>query len=174
MSIGNGYMGMRGNYEENYSGDIYKGFYIVGVWFLDKICVGWWKNGYLEYFGKIFNLVNYIGVRIFIDDVELDLVKCKVEDFYRELDMKNGILNCRFIVNINDKKFEVRVVRFLSIFVKEFVVIKYSIKLLNFNIKIKFVLYLDLNIKNEDLNYDEKFWNGIFLSFLEYKGSIFF
>ena len=28
MSIGNGYMGMRGNYEENYSGDTHKGSYI--------------------------------------------------------------------------------------------------------------------------------------------------
>ncbi len=61
------------------------------------------ENGYPEYFGKIPNSVNYIGVRIFIDDVELDLAKCKVEDFHRELDMKNGILNRRFIVNINDK-----------------------------------------------------------------------
>ncbi|MEZ7089587.1 glycoside hydrolase family 65 protein [Clostridioides difficile] len=172
MSIGNGYMGMRGNYEENYSGDTHKGSYIAGVWFPDKTRVGWWKNGYPEYFGKIPNSVNYIGVRIFIDDVELDLAKCKVEDFYRELDMKNGILNRRFIVNINDKKFEVRVARFLSISVKELAVIKYSIKSLNSNIKIKFVPYLDSNIKNEDSNYEEKFWNGISSSSLEYKGSI--
>ncbi|MBJ8700730.1 hypothetical protein F1306_17610, partial [Clostridioides difficile] len=27
MSIGNGYMGMRGNYEEYYSGDTHKGSY---------------------------------------------------------------------------------------------------------------------------------------------------
>ncbi|MBH7076674.1 glycoside hydrolase family 65 protein, partial [Clostridioides difficile] len=172
MSIGNGYMGMRGNYEENYSGDTHKGSYIAGVWFPDKTRVGWWKNGYPEYFGKIPNSVNYIGVRIFIDDVELDLAKCKVEDFHRELDMKNGILNRRFIVNINDKKFEVRVTRFLSISVKELAVIKYSIKSLNSNTKIKFVPYLDSNIKNEDSNYEEKFWNGISSSSLEYKGSI--
>ncbi len=61
--------------------------------------------------------------------------------------MKNGILNRRFIVNINDKKFEVRVTRFLSISVKELAVIKYSIKSLNSNTKIKFVPYLDSNIK---------------------------
>ena len=40
MSIGNGYMGMRGNYEENYSGDTHKGSYIAGVWFPDKTRVG--------------------------------------------------------------------------------------------------------------------------------------
>ena len=35
-SIGNGYMGMRGTFEEGYSGDTHVGTYIAGVWFPDK------------------------------------------------------------------------------------------------------------------------------------------
>ena len=45
-SLGNGYMGMRGNFEETYTGDSHLGTYIGGVWFPDKTRVGWWKNGY--------------------------------------------------------------------------------------------------------------------------------
>ena len=45
-STGNGYMCMRGNFEEDYSGDTHLGTYIGGVWFPDKTRVGWWKNGY--------------------------------------------------------------------------------------------------------------------------------
>ena len=45
-SIGNGHMGMRGNFEERYSGDSHRGTYLAGVWFPDKTRVGWWKNGY--------------------------------------------------------------------------------------------------------------------------------
>lgn len=45
-SLGNGYMGMRGNFEEGYSGDGHIGTYYAGVWFPDKTRVGWWKNGY--------------------------------------------------------------------------------------------------------------------------------
>ncbi len=41
-STGNGYMGMRGNFEEDYSGDTHLGTYIGGVWFPDKTRVGWW------------------------------------------------------------------------------------------------------------------------------------
>ena len=41
-SIGNGYMGMRGNFEETYSADHHQGTYIAGVWFPDKTRVGWW------------------------------------------------------------------------------------------------------------------------------------
>lgn len=172
MSIGNGYMGMRGNYEENYSGDSHRGSYIAGVWFPDKTRVGWWKNGYPEYFGKIPNSVNYIGIRIFIDDVELDLAKCDVENFYRELDMKNGILRRKFIVNINGKKFEANITRFLSISVKELAVIKYDIKALNSSAKIKFIPYLDSNVKNEDSNYEEEFWNAVSSNSSEYRGKI--
>ena len=58
-SIGNGYMGMRGNFEEGFSGDSHTGTYIAGIWFPDKTRVGWWKNGYPKYFGKVINAVNF-------------------------------------------------------------------------------------------------------------------
>ena len=54
-AIGNGYMGLRGNFEEGYSGDHLQGTYLGGVWFPDKTVVGWWKNGYPDYFGKAIN-----------------------------------------------------------------------------------------------------------------------
>lgn len=161
MSLGNGYMGMRGNYEESYSKDSHRGSYIAGVWYPDKTRVGWWKNGYPEYFGKVPNSVNYIGIKVFIDDKELDLATCEVKDFYRELDMKNGVLTRKFIANIDNKEIEVNIVRFLSISRKELAVIKYDVKALNFNGKIKFVPYLDSNVANEDSNYEEEFWIGV-------------
>ncbi|MBC9720557.1 MAG: hypothetical protein H9W82_03995, partial [Lactobacillus sp.] len=45
VSQGNGYMGVRGNFEEDYSGDSHQGTYLAGVWYPDKTKVGWWKNG---------------------------------------------------------------------------------------------------------------------------------
>ena len=161
MSLGNGYMGMRGNYEESYSKDSHRGSYIAGVWYPDKTRVGWWKNGYPEYFGKVPNSVNYIGIKVFIDDKELDLATCEVKDFYRELDMKNGVLTRKFIANIDNKEIEVNIVRFLSISRKELAVIKYDVKALNFDGKIKFVPYLDSNVANEDSNYEEEFWTRV-------------
>ena len=74
-SLGNGYMGMRGNFEETYSGDSHLGTYIGGVWFPDKTRVGWWKNGYPKYFGKAINAVNYSKVAIYVDGQEVDLGK---------------------------------------------------------------------------------------------------
>ena len=34
-----------------------QGVYLGGVWFPDKTRVGWWKNGYPKYFGKMINAV---------------------------------------------------------------------------------------------------------------------
>ena len=55
FSIGNGAMGQRANFEEFYSGDTFQGSYIAGVYYPDKTKVGWWKNGYPEYFAKVLN-----------------------------------------------------------------------------------------------------------------------
>ena len=172
MSLGNGYMGMRGNYEESYSKDSHRGSYIAGVWFPDKTRVGWWKNGYPEYFGKVLNSINYIGIKLFIDDKELDLATCEVKNFYRELDMKNGVLTRKFTACLDEKEIEVNVVRFLSIKRKELAVIKYDVKALNFNGKVTFIPYLDSNVVNEDSNYEEEFWIGVKSYSKEYEGSV--
>ena len=172
MSIGNGYMGMRGNYEERYSKDSHRGSYIAGVWFPDKTRVGWWKNGYPKYFGKVPNSINYIGIDVLVNGKYLDLGKCEVENFYRELDMKNGILTRTFIANMDNLKVEVKVQRFLSIKRKELAVIKYDVRALNFDGEITFIPYLDGNVTNEDSNYDEQFWINISSGSKEYGGNV--
>ena len=62
FSIGNGYMGQRANFEECYSGDSLQGSYVAGVYYPDKTRVGWWKNGYPEYFAKVLNAPKWTGV----------------------------------------------------------------------------------------------------------------
>ena len=97
FSLGNGAMGQRANFEENYSGETFQGSYIGGIYYPDKTRVGWWKNGYPEYFAKVLNAPNWIGIGVNINGKSLDLNHCKVIDFSRELDMRNGVLNRSFI-----------------------------------------------------------------------------
>ena len=59
FSIGNGRFGQRANFEEDYSGDSLQGSYVAGVYYPDKTRVGWWKNGYPEYFAKVLNAANW-------------------------------------------------------------------------------------------------------------------
>src|SRR6201996_2201829 len=94
FSIGNGHMGQRANFEETYSGKTLQGNYVAGIYYPDKTRVGWWKNGYPEYFAKVINAANWIGIDIVLGDeqLDLDLHHCRVSDFKRVLNMREGYL----------------------------------------------------------------------------------
>lgn len=160
-SIGNGYMGMRGNFEEGYSGDHHQGTYIAGVWFPDKTRVGWWKNGYPDYFGKVINAMNFIGIDIFVDGQKVDLYVDTVKDFHLELDMKEGILYRHFTIEKDGKEVEFTFERFLSLTKRELCVIDLQITSKTDDAEIKLVPYIDGNVTNEDSNYDEFFWSEV-------------
>ncbi|MFH6603469.1 glycoside hydrolase family 65 protein [Maribacter algicola] len=161
FSIGNGAMGQRANFEEQYSGDTFQGSYIAGVYYPDKTRVGWWKNGYPEYFAKVLNAPNWIGINVLVNGEPLDLNTCKkVDGFRRELNMKEGWYQRKFrAVTPNDIKLDVNVTRFLSLDIDEVGAIKYEIIPLDSDSEITFIPYLDSGITNEDTNWDDKFWN---------------
>jgi len=166
FSIGNGVMGQRANFEENYSGETFQGSYIAGVYYPDKTRVGWWKNGYPEYFAKVLNAPNWIGINVQINDEKLDLHTCKeVLKFKRELNMKEGWLSRSFEAILqNGIKIKVYAKRFLSIELDEVGAIKYQVTPLNSDAKITFSPYLDAGITNVDTNWDDQFWDVLDVS----------
>ena len=166
FSIGNGAMGQRANFEEQYSGSTFQGSYIAGVYYPDKTRVGWWKNGYPEYFAKVLNAPNWIGINVEINGEQLDLFTCKtVENFKRELNMQEGWLSRSFTATLkNGIVLAVNTKRFLSLDLDEVGAIKYAIKPINSDAEITFQPYLDSGITNEDTNWDDKFWDTLNVS----------
>ena len=161
FSIGNGAMGQRANFEEHYSGKTFQGSYIAGVYYPDKTRVGWWKNGYPEYFAKVLNAPNWIGIDIEINAENLDLAKCtNIKNFRRKLNMKEGVYYRSFEATLqNGTEIAIKVQRFLSLDIDELGVIHYEVKPLNQSAKIIFKPYIDAGITNEDTNWDDKFWD---------------
>jgi maltose phosphorylase len=166
FSLGNGTMGQRANFEENYSGPSFQGSYIAGVYYPDKTRVGWWKNGYPEYFAKVLNAPNWIGIDVLIDNEPLDLFKAKrIDDFIRELNMKEGWLSRSFIATLNNgKKIKVAIKRFLSLKYDDVGAISYNITPINNSVEITYMPYIDAGIKNMDSNWDDKFWDVLTVS----------
>lgn len=160
FSIGNGKMGQRAMFEESYSGKTLQGSYVAGVYYPDKTRVGWWKNGYPEYFAKVLNSPNWIGMKIIIDNVEVDLNKIQPKNFRRVLDMQKGVLSRSFDIEINAKKIHINAERFLSRVDDEIACIRYSITT-DADAEIKWINYVDAKVKNKDSNYDEIFWSRI-------------
>ena len=157
-STGNGYMGMRGNFEEDYAGDTHLGTYIGGVWFPDKTRVGWWKNGYPLYFGKVINAVRLNGIHVEVDGETLDLNTAQVEAFYRELDMQNGLFLRRFTVRTAGGSVQVEAERFVSLAQKELLAVRYRLTP-DYDAHVVMRPYLDANVRNLDSNYEETFWD---------------
>ena len=163
FSIGNGAMGQRANFEEKYSGETFQGSYIAGIYYPDKTKVGWWKNGYPKYFAKVLNAPNWIGIDIEINGESLDLNNCaKVENYRRELNMKEGWHNRSFIATLqNGTEIAVNAKRFLSINADEIGAIHFEITPLNKEATIIYKPYIDAGVTNEDTNWEEKFWEPL-------------
>ncbi len=173
FSLGNGLMGQRANFEEQYTGPMLRGSYIAGVYYPDKTRVGWWKNGYPEYFAKVLNSPNWIGVDLLIKGEKLDLYTARTDSFERVLDMRRGVLSRTFTATLpNQCTVQVTTERFLSMHRPETGVVRVTLTPVNFSGPVAFVPYIDGDVKNEDANYDEQFWNILHTEAADYESTL--
>lgn len=167
MSLGNGAMGLRGNFEEVYSGDHLQGTYIGGVWFPDRTRVGWWKNGYPEYFGKVINAMNLIGLDVRVNGVRLDAGALEVVLFNRELDMRSGTLRREMVLRTDSGLVKIFSERFVSMADSTCMALRYEVTP-DYEAEVVISAYLDGEVRNEDSNYDELFWEQIDVEVIEH------
>ncbi|WP_286859186.1 MULTISPECIES: family 65 glycosyl hydrolase domain-containing protein [Sphingobacterium] len=162
FAIGNGRMGQRANFEEDFSGKSLQGSYLAGIYYPDKTRVGWWKNGYPEYFAKVINSVDWIGLHILVNGQVLDLAKAKVTAFERRLDMQQGMLYRSFVVEMPDGvQIKVEASRMYHLFASETASLQYRIAALSDDITLTVTSRLNAEVTNRDSNYDEKFWESV-------------
>lgn len=158
MSLANGRFGLRGNFEEKYSGKSLRGTYIAGVYYPDKTKVGWWKNGYPEHFHKVLNSANLIGANIEIDSEPLDLDMDRPFSFRRTLDMKSGILTRSFEIRKKGNHLRIEFERFVHMARREALLLRCRVTALSGNPEVTISAFIDGNVRNCDSNYNENFW----------------
>ncbi len=159
FTLGNGRMGHRGFFEEHYSGHSYTGNYLSGIYFLRKLPAHQGKKGLPEQWTKILNAPNWVGIDIHIDGEMLDLNTCKIKDFQRVLNLREGYLERSFSAKmLSGKELKVKATRFCSLDKKEVGVVRYAIKALNFEGAITFTPYLDGDVANKEDNWDGPYW----------------
>src|SRR5690554_2141347 len=131
FSLGNGAMGQRANFEEHFSGPSLQGSYIGGVYYPDKTKVGWWKNGYPEYFAKVLNAPNWIGINVKVNGHVLDLMTCsQIRDYKQILNMKEGhLMRAYYAVLPDGVNISIRTTRFLSLRRDELGAIRYEVNI---------------------------------------------
>lgn len=150
FSLGNEYMGVRGYFDEGYSGDKLIGSYFNGVFEEAKIPPATHYKGMISRACFMANTVDWLHTRISIDGQTLDIAKSSIKDFSRCLDMKKGILTRRFIWNISpEKSIKLTFERFLSMTDHVLGCQRVIFEPLNFSGKINIRTGLDFSIIHE-------------------------
>ena len=162
FSIGNGHMGQRANFEEVFTGKTMPGNYIGGVFFPDKTRVGWWKNGYPDYFAKVINAPSWTGIHTWVNGHVLDFAKVTIISFERQLNMKEGTLSKTCVVEMPDGvRLRIASKRLVSMVSVEIGTIHYAITAENADCSLCVKSQIQSRVYNQDSNYDECFWESV-------------
>lgn len=157
FSLGNEYMGVRGYFEEGYSGEKLIGSYFNGIYERTKPNYNHYK-GVSDFTEYMVNSVDWLYTRIQLDEEMLDMATSKVSKFYRELDFKTGILTREFIWETKSgKQIAMKFERCLSMTKVERSTWKLSMKALNFDGNIQVASGLDFS--NIHRNSGMNMWN---------------
>ncbi len=183
FSLGNGNFGGRGNHEEQFTGDSLRGNYLAGIYYPDPTRVGWWKNGYPEYFAKVLNAADWTPIHVWIDDEALDLNAVQVEAYRRTLHLRSGELQRTFRAVLgNGAVVEVESLRFLSMARPELGVIRYRITVVgpptsdapdvDPSTVVRLSIGIDGDVYNEDSNHEFGFWDPVSVSIEGSRGAV--
>lgn len=160
FSLGNGRFGQRGNFEEPYSSDSYRGSFVAGITFLDKTRVNWWKNGFPDYYTRIPNAADWSRVSLRLIDEELDLAQWDVISFNRRLDLKAGISYRDFeVASPRGNQLRIHVEHINNMAHPDLCLVKYSVTSINYTGKISLVPLLDAIVTNKEDDPNVKIWN---------------
>ena len=103
FSLGNEYMGVRGYFEEGFSGQSLIGSYFNGVYERVYFPRSEYK-GITDCNEFMVNSVNWLAAAVTVDGERLDLDTAKIQNYERVLDMRSGLLTrvfvCAIIIDI--------------------------------------------------------------------------
>ncbi len=115
FSLANEYMGVRGFFEETYSGETLIGTYFNGLYELPEKPSNAPYKGISRKNHFMVNSVNYLATEIYLNNQPVDLAKGSFTDFERTLDMQSGELVRRFIFHQKDCTAEITFKRLLDV-----------------------------------------------------------
>lgn len=134
FSIANGYIGVRGNFEEGYAEGLesIRGTYINAFYENAPIPYAEKAYGFPESMQKIVNVIDAQDVNVIIDNESFSLFTGTVKDFKRYIDMKNGLYRREiWWVSPSGKEIKMKITRIASLKHLELFAINYEIEIIN-------------------------------------------
>lgn len=150
FSLANEFMGVRGYFDEGYSGNKLIGSYINGLYEEKEIIHAALFKGFSTRFCFMVNTVDWLYTRITVDGETLDLAKSEISGYSRCLDMKKGTLTREFTwEHPKGKRLHLKFLRFTSMVTPNLGCQRISFKALNFSGVVTVESGLDFSIEHE-------------------------
>lgn len=131
FAIGNGYLGLRGNYEESRDAEI-EGAYINGFHETWPILHAEEAFGLARIGQSIINVPDPKVIRVYVDDEPLHLSHSDLLDYRRELDFRSGVLSREVMWRTpSGKRVQIKSSRMVSFAQRHLAVLTYEVTLLD-------------------------------------------
>lgn len=153
FTVGNGYIGMRGNFEEGLKGaDAFtlNGTYLNGFYDSTPIIYGEEAYGYAKNHQTMLNVTDSKLIELVIDGEIFNMNAKKFSGYERKLDMRKGMMlrNVTWETSTG-KQVEISVKRMASLTNKHVALIQYAVKLLNFSGEVTLVSSVNGEVTNK-------------------------
>lgn len=162
---GNGYLGLRGNFEEGLGALKEMGLdgtYINGFYDTEVIKYGEIAYGFPEKGQTMLNVTNCKIIRLFVDDEEFNMQRGTLEQYRRTLSFKEGILERDLVwCSPGGRRVKIQIRRIASLENKHLAAIRYEVTPLNFSGKIRLQSVLDGNVTNITVENDPRVGSGL-------------
>ncbi|MEQ6358915.1 glycoside hydrolase family 65 protein [Thermoanaerobacter thermohydrosulfuricus] len=152
FALANGYIGMRGTFEEGYSGPkntSFNGTYINGFYEIHDIVYPEGGYGFAKIGQTMLNVADSKIIKLYVDGEKFDLLQGKILFYERVLDMKKGFVERKVKwESPTGKILEVKIKRIVSLNRQHLAAISFTVEPVNFTGKIRFVSAIDGNVSN--------------------------
>jgi len=165
FALGNGYIGMRGNFEEGHwgpSGTGLEGTYLNGFYESEVIKYPEIAYGYAEKSQTMLNVTNGKIIKLYLEEDEFNLLSGEILEYQRVLRLKTGLLERMLIWRSpagREAKIEIR--RLVAFNHKHLSAISYVVTPLNFSGKIRLVSALNGDVTNLTTGTDPRLGSGL-------------
>ncbi len=168
FTLGNGYLGFRGNFEEGVKSSKFlpkfpiEGTYINGFYESEKIMYGESAYAFPDKGQTLLNVINAKGIKISVGGEEVNLFENNVKAYKRELDLKTGLLKRSFTVELSSgKQVEATFERLVSFEEKSLAAIRLTLLPKNFSGEVKLTSFIDGDVSNLTAEDDPRIGSGL-------------
>ncbi len=165
FALGNGYIGMRGNFEEGYSGPArtgLEGTYLNGFYESEVIKYPEVAYGFAERSQTMLNVTNGKVIRLIVEDEPFDMLRGECRAYQRTLSLRYGLLERKLIWRSpQGREVEIEITRLVSLANKHLAAIHYVVTPLNFSGRIALLSALDGDVTNLASENDPRLGSGL-------------